>query len=122
MGMFHSTSGKLAYNLFCSPGVDIFPREKLREVLIKEDQLRHAKSIQELYSKQFATGNEYLHHIRDVTIELQKQALRDCGFPEETLSIALPSFQCHRAHYQDDEELLKVSKTKSQRKCKDLLV
>jgi len=107
--MFHSTSGKRGYSLNCIASCPVFPREKLREVLIKEDELRNSERIQNLYSREFATGNEFLCHVRDVTLELQREALLQCGVSEENLDAQLSSFQCHRAHYANDEEILKLS-------------
>ena len=108
MGMFHSTSGKCGSAFYHYKGteVEVIPREDLIRILKREDELRHSRDIQALYSMEFQSGNEYLMHIRDVTISLQKQALRDCGYEDSDMQLRV--LHSHRYHYKDDKEILSV--------------
>lgn len=76
---------------------------------------RHATHIQTpscLQQEQYSRTDvdHYLSHIRDVTISLQQQALREAaGVQEDQLYRALLELQSHRSRYADDEEVIKAS-------------
>ena len=107
--MFHSTSGKWGSRYYASDCVTPFPRELLKKVLLRENELRFSQEVQAQYSVRMDNGNDYLYHIRDVTIQLQKQALIDIGVPENEIDFALKSLQSHRSHYSMDPEILSLS-------------
>ena len=73
MGMMHSTSGKLGYNLHSTPTDYVFERELLVRVLKREDELRFSEDTQRLYSEEHPN---YLRHIKEVTRGVQERALR----------------------------------------------
>mmetsp|Transcript_10887 Transcript_10887/g.34685 ORF Transcript_10887/g.34685 Transcript_10887/m.34685 type:complete len:156 (+) Transcript_10887:14-481(+) len=96
MGMYHSTSGKEGFDLRFTPTEYEIPRETLISVLKREDELRFSAQVQERYS-----ASDALEHIRDVTVELQKQALREHGIDEDHGLVVL---QNARFQYKDDPE------------------
>ena len=102
--MFHSTSGKSGIGYSCFDKSSLIPRSDLIEILKREDELRFSAKVQEEYSREFSSANDYLHHVKNITVDLQKQALRDCGYPESALSV----FQSHRSTLDFDDELLQV--------------
>lgn len=69
---------KAGFDLRFTPTEYVIPRETLILVLRREDELRFSPEYQARYSE-----SERLEHIRDVTVELQKQALREHGLDEE---------------------------------------
>ena len=71
--------------------------------------MRGSEEVQAKYSRSFDCGNEYLSHVRDVTVQLQLQSLRDSGVKEKDLQSSLLSLQSHRYHYQWDAEILSKS-------------
>lgn len=93
-------------------------REKLMEILRREDELRMSSETQRLYSTKLP-GNDYMAHIRDVTIDLQKRAILDCGVPEEEVEYALEILHSHRYYYNDDPEVLQLSVYGRYDKCFD---
>ena len=78
------------------------------DVLRREDELRFSEEVQQEYSKKCG-ANELMCHIRDVTLALQRRALRECGVEECDVENALVALHNHRIDYQGDEELLKLS-------------
>lgn len=84
-------------------------REILVKFLIREDELRRSPEVQKLYSQNFACGNDYLNHIRDVTENLQRQILQELGFEGTDLENAIERVRSHRFHYANDEEILALS-------------
>lgn len=108
--MFHSTSGKCGYDLYdlykdLPPVLD---RETLKEILISENELRFSEEIQAEYSNKDVEN--YLSHIRDVTVRLQMRAI-ELHFKGDRLDKerALNELQCYRFRYGNDRELLELS-------------
>lgn len=56
----------------------VIPKETLRKILIREDELRYSKEYLEKYDK--AQQEKSLGRIRDVTLEIQNQALKEFGY------------------------------------------
>lgn len=87
MGMMHSTSGKSGYEPHYSPSSFVFEGDELlSRVLVRETELRNSDEIQARYSQ---NAVPYLEHIKDVTLGLQRQALRECGVGEHRVEEAL---------------------------------
>lgn len=110
MGMMHSSSGKHGFCLHWRPTPYQFKRDDLIRVLKLEDRIRASPAVQKAYSAPL-TGNAYLHHIRDVTLEAQRQAILEAGVlkEDEELEDALIALHNHRVEHVDDEEIRMLS-------------
>jgi len=74
MGMYHSTSGKRGFEAYAVSTEYQIEKEILRNVLIREDQLRASEEFQKEYSK-----DDNLEWLRDVTLRIQMEALSEYG-------------------------------------------
>lgn len=54
------------------------PKETLKKILQREDELRYSREYLEKYDK--AQQQKSLGRIRDVTLEIQNQALKEFGY------------------------------------------
>jgi len=106
--MTHASSGKRGYRLYNLYSEYTFEEEKLKEVLKREDTLRYSEQVQALYSQPLE-GNTYLEHIKNVTENLQLQALTDCGIHMNDLQNALIALRSHRWNYRDRNDILSLS-------------
>jgi len=80
MGMFHSSSGKQFYRPYYRPTFVTIPKETMRQILIREDELRHSREYLEKCDQ--AQQEKNLSKIRDATLEIQKQALNEFGYSD----------------------------------------
>jgi hypothetical protein len=105
MGMFHSTSGKSFYKPHYKPVVDFtIPKETLKKILIREDELRYSKEYLEKYDQ--AQQQKSLGRIRDITTEIQNQALKEFGYWDMRGITVLNNA---RFEYKDDPEMNKLT-------------
>jgi len=105
--MFAPSSGKQAYRVLGPskaepPKPGDIPKAKMREVMLKETELRLSEKYQTEYSKQ-----ESLDWARAVTITIQKKALEACGF--EPAPANLKQLQEARGKYANDPEMNKLT-------------
>jgi len=103
MGMFHSTSGKRGYEWF-SPHSDtphFIPRSIMKQMLEREEQLRMSKEYHEKISQ-----SDELTWIRDVTVDLQSQVLREFGYLN-TAGMTMLNYA--RVQYKDDPEMNSIT-------------
>jgi len=116
MGMTHSTSGKMGYNYHYRESDYKFNRETLIKVLKYEDNLRlHDPDIQKKYTECGDDSEKF----SDVTHDLQKKALLDCGIGPENLSEALLALRNMRIDYENDDEILELAVYHRVDKCFD---
>eukprot|EP00928_Gymnodinium_smaydae_P000003 TRINITY_DN10003_c0_g1_i1.p1 TRINITY_DN10003_c0_g1~~TRINITY_DN10003_c0_g1_i1.p1 ORF type:complete len:185 (-),score=9.85 TRINITY_DN10003_c0_g1_i1:565-1119(-) len=92
-------SGKVGYGLHAQRGGLDLPREQLEGALKVEDRLRCDKVWQEKWAM-FDT-NEWR---QQVCHELQLQALREVGVPEQALEKGLATLRSSRRRFQHDED------------------
>jgi len=97
MGMFHSTSGKRGFEGFAVPTDFKIEKDILRNILIREDQLRASEEFQKEYS-----ANDDLGWLRDVTIRIQKQALSENGIEDPN---GLTVLRNARFEFKDDPSM-----------------
>jgi len=105
--MYHSTSGKKGFRAYQQPWEPPFlviPKTQMKLILQREEELRASLEIQNQY-----TESDDLAHLRDVTIELQKRALRENGIKEEHLQQALNILHSARFTYQHDPEMNNIT-------------
>jgi len=103
MGMYHSTSGKNFYNpYFDSPHGGVYiNKETLREVLIREEELRF--SLEYLKGCDKAQKHKDLSKIRDLTVGIQCKALKEFGI--DPTKGGLNVLNNARYTYKDDPEM-----------------
>ena len=83
MGMYHSTSGKARFDAHAVATPYFFPREILRRILAREDELRASTSIQAQYTAALLEHDEedsesmqrVLRKLAAITNELQLKVL-----------------------------------------------
>jgi len=100
MGMLHSSSGKRHFELYHEPTNYKIPKGVMKAILIREDQLRASAEYQAKYNE-----DDDLSHFREVTRELQLQALREVGIVDAELLDALVVLNNARFDYKDDPEM-----------------
>lgn len=92
------SSGKIGYG-FCSDvdestfkrhGFD--DRLKLKAMLMREDELRNSEETQLEYSKMNVSN--YLQHVVDTNLNIQRRVLSEFGFPESSLD----AYHCVRVY------------------------
>jgi hypothetical protein len=105
MGMFHSTSGKSGWNYYQSVGTPRLEKRwfelqkaKIKRLLIAEDELRLSDFYQKRYSEK-----DTLQHLRDVTVEIQKEACKKAGMEYDWW--AIETLRAAREAYLDDPEM-----------------
>jgi len=76
----------------------------MKRILIREDELRASPEIQSRYSQ-----TDDLELFRDITLDLQRQALRECDIPEQDIYEALSTLHNARRFYQYDPEMNKLT-------------
>lgn len=104
MGMFHSTSGKRGYDWYSPPGsqiLNLIPRSIMKQMLKREEELRMSKQYHEKISM-----HDDLAWIRDVTIDIQKQVLREFGYNN---TAGMTALNYARVQYNDDPEMNKIT-------------
>lgn len=104
MGMFHPTSGKLGYDYYWYPTQYQISKEKLIDILKREDELRASEQYQNKYSEQ-----DRLFWFMNVTDEIQTQALRENGVAEENMNDALVVLRNARWEYRNDPEVNRLT-------------
>jgi hypothetical protein len=102
MGMFHSTSGKRGYGFYYVDGhITRIPKETLKKMLQREEELRKSKEYHETISQ-----HDDLKWIRDVTVKLQKQVLREFGYDTK---LGRRTLNNARFQYLDDPEMNNIT-------------
>lgn len=101
--MYHSTSGKNGYRYVGTPRsvATTIPKNVMKQILIRENELRLSRQYHELISQQ-----ESLAWIRDTTVMLQIQALSEHGYSGQA---ALRALQAARVTYLNDNEMNKLT-------------
>merc|ERR1712137_351102 len=90
MGMMHSTSCKNGYEPhYYDTQYKFEDEELLRRVLMKETRWRLSEAFQAIYADRTVMDSEYLAHIRDVSLHIQREALLQEGVLEENVQSAL---------------------------------
>jgi len=97
MGMYHSTSGKRGFDPFYKRTNYVIPKETLKKILIREDELRASPEMQERYS-----AYDSLNWIKTVTEQIQEMALHEFGFSDPEGGVVLNNA---RFVYKDDPEM-----------------
>lgn len=107
--MFHSTSGKMGYGMRYSPpglerpeGGRVIPKSIMKKILQREDEMRFSSA----YLNAISLHEGDLKWIRDVTVQMQKDVLREFGYDDAKGLMALNSA---RAEYIDDDEMNKLT-------------
>lgn len=110
MGMMHSSSGKHGHAFHWEKTPYQFQREDLVKVLKLEDKIRASPAVQRAYSERLL-GNAYLKHIRDVTLDAQRRAIRESGILKEgdRIEDVLVALHNHRVDFSNDDELRMLS-------------
>lgn len=101
MGMFHSTSGKYCHEVYYQPTTVKFTRSQVIELLTREEELRNSEHYIE--QCEIAFQEQSLEKLKEATLDIQRQALRDCGIVDiEQGLIALHNV---RKLYSGDKEI-----------------
>lgn len=108
MGMFHSTSGKRGYGFYYIDGrmLQTVDKETMKKMLMREEELRNSKQYHETISL-----HDDLEWIRDVTVKLQTQVLKEFGYHETGLSTMDGRMNLNnaRAVYLNDPEMNSIT-------------
>jgi len=101
MGMYHSSSGKAGFDYYASPSPSSnIPIDTMRDILIREDELRASQTWQDEYSKE-----DNLRWFEEVTYRIQLQALMDNGISEGRLNVGICALKSARFMYKDDPDM-----------------
>jgi len=91
--MYHSTSGKNGFRPYVINTDFFIEKSLLRNILLREDELRASEEFQEEYTK-----SDSLPWLRDVTAKIQERALSEHGITDPRGLIALRNARYQYKH------------------------